>query len=125
LRRLTSGAEVNAGMWATPDETREEIVARYRGAWEIADATITELPLEAVGHVPWWGEDGKVTLHRVMVHVTAETQRHAGHADIVRELIDGSAGLLESHSNLPSRDRDWWIGYRDRVEAAARAAGGT
>jgi hypothetical protein len=106
-------------------QTREEVVARYRGAWEIADATITELPLEAVGHVPWWGEDGTVTLHRVMVHVTAEAQRHAGHADIVRELIDGAAGLLEGHSNLPSRDPAWWIGHRDRVEAAARLASGT
>lgn len=124
LRRLTRG-EANAGMWATSDETRDEIVARYRGAWEIADATINELPLETVGHVPWWGEDGKVTLHRVMVHVTAETQRHAGHADIVRELIDGSTGLLKEHSSLPTRDSACWIAYRDRVEAAARLATGT
>jgi hypothetical protein len=124
LQRLTGGAEANAGMWATPDETREEIVARYRSAWEIGDATITELPLEAMGQVPWWGKDGAVTLHRVMVHVTAETQRHAGHADIVRELIDGSAGLLEGHSNLPSRDPGWWIEYHDRVEEAARLASG-
>src|SRR5205085_5034545 len=34
------------------------------------------------------------------VHVTAEAQRHAGHADIIRELIDGSAGLLKGHDNL-------------------------
>ena len=33
-----------------------------------------------------------MTLHRIMAHMIAETHRHAGHADIVRELIDGAAG---------------------------------
>jgi hypothetical protein len=58
------------------------------------------------------------------VHVIADTQRHAGHADIVRELIDGSAGLLEGHDNLPSGDPAWWSDHRDRVDAAARLASG-
>jgi hypothetical protein len=124
LRRLAGADDANAGHWALPDETREEVVARYRDAWALADATITELPLDAPGKVPWWGKDGAVTLHRVLVHVTAETQRHAGHADIVRELIDGSAGLLEGHSNLPARDPAWWADHRDRVEHAARHASG-
>jgi len=44
--------------------------------------------------------------------------------DIVRELIDGSAGLLKGHDNFPAGDPAWWGGYRDRVEAAARVAGG-
>ncbi len=118
-------AEPNADLWAAADETRDDIVACYRRTWEIADATITALPLDAVGRVPWWGPDGAVTLHRVLVHVTAETQRHAGHADIVRELIDGSAGLLEGHDNLPSVDPVWWAAHRDRVEAAARLASGS
>ena len=124
LQWLADAAEPNADMWAAPDETRDDIVALYRRTWEIADATIIELPLDAAGRVPWWG-DGTVTLHHVLVHVTAETQRHAGHADIVRELIDGSAGLLKGHDNLPSGDPAWWAHYRDRVEAAARLAGGT
>ena len=59
-----------------------------------------------------------------LVHVTADTQRHAGHADIVGELIDGSAGLLKGHDNLPSGDPAWWSDYRDRVDAAARLASG-
>jgi hypothetical protein len=116
-------AEPNADLWAAPDEARDVIVDLSRRAWELADATITELPLEAVGRVPWWG-DGTVTLHRVLVHVTAETQRHAGHADIIRELIDGSAGLLKGHDNLHIGDQARWGDFRDRVEAAARLAGG-
>jgi hypothetical protein len=116
-----AGAEPNADLWATPDETRDQIVALYRSAWTFADATITELPLEAVGTVAWWGDD-PVTLLRVLVHATAETQRHAGHADIVRELVDGSAGLLEGVDNLRFGDRVQLTAFHDRVEAAARSA---
>jgi uncharacterized protein DUF664 len=120
---LAVDAEPNADLWAAPDEARDDIVGLSRRAWELADATITELPLDAVGRVPWWG-DGTVTLHRVLVHVTAETQRHAGHADIIRELIDGSAGLLEGHDNLRIADPAQRGDFRDRVEAAARLVGG-
>jgi hypothetical protein len=115
---LKAGGEPNADMWATPEESREEIVDFYRRVWTVADSTIAELPLDAVGRVPWWGDE--VTLHHVLAHVTAETQRHAGHADIVRELVDGAAGLLEGHDNLPPGDAAWWADHRDRVEAAAR-----
>ncbi|HEY2552489.1 MAG TPA: DUF664 domain-containing protein [Streptosporangiaceae bacterium] len=54
----------------------------------------------------------------------AETARHAGHADIVRELIDGSAGMRADASNLPEpADEKWWAVYRDRLERTAREAG--
>jgi hypothetical protein len=52
----------------------------------------------------------------------AETNRHAGHADIVRETIDGAAGLRADNDNLAEGDAQWWAGYVARVEAAARAA---
>jgi len=118
---LSVGSEPNADFWATADETRHDIVAICVQAWAFADATISDLALDAVGHVPWWSGTA-VTLHHVLVHVTADTQRHAGHADIVRELIDGTAGLLEGNDNLPARDPNWWRDYRDRVESAAREA---
>jgi hypothetical protein len=51
-----------------------------------------------------------------------ETNRHAGHADIVRELIDGSAGVRPNALNLPDLDDDWWADYVSRLEAAAREA---
>lgn len=117
------GAEPNADMWATPDESRDDIVGLYRRTWIHADATIDELPLDAIGSVPWWPEDRRqVTLHRILVHVVTDIDRHAGHADIIRELIDGAAGLREGNSNLPPAEQDWWVGYRDRLEHAAREA---
>ena len=85
-------AEPNADMWATAGESRDELTALYRRVGEHSDATVAALPLDAVGRVPWWPpERREVTLHRVLVHMIAETERHAGHADLVRELIDSSA----------------------------------
>ncbi|PYC81154.1 hypothetical protein C7C46_11730 [Streptomyces tateyamensis] len=116
------GAEPNADLWAPADESREEIVGLYRRAWAHADATIEALPLDARGRVEWWGENGDVTLQRIMLHVTAETHRHAGHADIVRELIDGRTGMRESNSNMDGGDEAWYQEYRARLEAAAKQA---
>ena len=123
LSWLMGGGDPNGEFWAAPDEGREDIVDGHRRACELADATITELPIDAVGRVPWWG-DSPVTLIGVLVHVTAETQRHAGHADIVRELIDGSAGLLDGFDNLRIADPAGRRDVHERVEAAARLAGG-
>lgn len=111
-------------MWATADESREQVVGLYHRAWAHGDATIGAPPLKAVGHVSWWPANrSEVTLHRVFIHLIAETHRHAGHAGIVRELIDGTAGLRADNDNLPPADRAWWEEYRARVERAAQEAG--
>jgi uncharacterized damage-inducible protein DinB len=115
--------EVNSDMWARADESREYILGFYHRSWAHADATIEALDLDSVGQVPWWpGERGVVNLHRILVHMIAETHRHAGHADIVRELIDGAAGLRDGGSNLPDVDEAWWADYRARLERTAREA---
>ena len=112
----------NADMWATADELREDVVARYREAWAHADATVEALPLDAQGHVPWWPSDNDMTLHHALVRVLADTQRHAGHADILRETLDGSVGMREDNSSLPTDDAAWWKEYRDRLERTAEEA---
>jgi len=122
---IAEGAEPNADMWATAGESREQITGLYQRACAHADATIDALPLDAPGRVPWWGEDGiGVPLHMILVHVIAETDRHAGHADIVRELIDGAAGLSPANDNMAPGDQAWWREYRGRLENAARQAAG-
>ncbi len=113
-------AEPNADMWATADESRDYIVGLYQRAANHSDATVEALELDSLGRVPWWGEDGEVTLHLVLIHVATETHRHAGHADIVRELIDGSAGLLPGRDNLPNQDDAWWVAHHEEIEQAAR-----
>jgi uncharacterized damage-inducible protein DinB len=120
----TQDAEPNADMWATADESREDIVGLYRLAWQHSDSTIAMLPLDAVGRVPWWPEERReATLHHILVRVISDTQRHAGHADIVRELIDGSVGCSQNKGDLPPGDQAWWASYRSRLEGVAREAG--
>jgi hypothetical protein len=118
-------AEPNADMWATADESRADIVALYRRATAFSDETINSLDIDAVGHVAWWPpERSEVAVHTILVHMIAETNRHAGHADIARELIDGGTGLRADNSNLPDQDEAWWSAYRDKLEAVARSFAG-
>lgn len=114
-----------ADMFAAPGESREFITGLYRKAWAHADVTIETLPLTAVGHVPWWPADrSEVTLHHILVRVATETSRHAGQADLVRELIDGAIGLTAARPNVPASDEADWGALYDRVEDAARQAAG-
>lgn len=120
---LDEGAEDNADMWATAEQGIGWVVDFYHRVWRHSDATIDALDLEARGAVPWWPlERRDVTLRQILVHMIDETARHAGHADIVRELIDGRAGLRSGNSNLPDGDVAWWAGYVDRLKRVAVAA---
>jgi hypothetical protein len=121
---LEDGAEPNADMWATADESRENIVELYRRAWAHADATIDALALDAIGKVPWWpSSKAEVTLHHAVVRMIAETHRHAGHADIVRELVDGDVGESKRNGSMAPGDSAWWENHRSRLERAAQEAG--
>ena len=106
-------------LWATPDETREEVIDFYRRAWGHADATINELPVDAPGHVPWWPRPD-VKLFTIMVHVLQDTTRHAGHADILREQLDGRTGVTAEYAEqIDTAARE---AHRAKIEQAARAA---
>jgi hypothetical protein len=122
LTWLGDGAETNADMWTTAEESRSDIVALYERAAVHADATIEALALDSPGRVPWWwpAERQQATLQQIMVHVTVEIARHAGHADIIRELIDGAAG--DNDGNLPDQTAQEWATYRLRLEEAATEA---
>ncbi|WP_427129614.1 DinB family protein [Pseudarthrobacter sp. S9] len=120
---LADGAEPDADMWATPEESREQIIELHRRSAAHSDATIDELPLDAPGEVPWWPEERRhVTLHQILVHMCVETAQHLGHADILRELIDGTAGQRPGDPNQPQRSPEEWARHRGRIEAAARDA---
>jgi hypothetical protein len=117
------GADPNADMWATAAESRAFVVELYRRAWAHADATIDALALDTVGTVPWWPAGRReVTLHQAVVRVIADTHRHAGHADIVRELIDGAVGVHQGNDGPAAGDPAWWESHRGRLERAAREA---
>ena len=122
---LDEAAEPNADMWATPEQSLQGIIDLYRRVWAHSDATIETLELDAPGQVPWWPEERRqVTLQQILVHMATETHRHAGHADIVRELIDGAVGLRPGNDNMAPGGEAWWDEYRARLETAAQEAAG-
>lgn len=109
-------------LWATPDENAELIKGFYNRACTHADETIESLDLGAVGTVPWWG-DTETTLGAMLGLMVGETNRHLGHIDIVRELIDGRAGSNRVHVDFdPSPEEMDRRAYVDLLEAVARTA---
>jgi len=120
LPRWDDEAAGEAAFWATEHETRDDIVGLYRRAWEHSDATINALAIDAPGYVPWWREE--VKLFNIMVHVLSDVTRHAGHADILREQLDGAVGLLADSPARHGHDSVYWEARCAQIEQAARAA---
>ncbi|WP_328853351.1 DinB family protein [Micromonospora globbae] len=96
-----------ADWYAREDETKDGLIDLYRRVGVFADQTIEQLPLDAPGRVPWWRPGRQdVTLQRIIIHVTCDLARHAGHADIMREQLDTAIGLRRENTNIP-QDYDW------------------
>ncbi|HEY3548601.1 MAG TPA: DinB family protein [Propionicimonas sp.] len=116
-------APPDADLWVPAAETREQVVALHHASARHSDGTVEALAIDARGEVSWWPpERREVTLHQILVHLCVETARHAGHADIIRELIDGAAGNGAADPNLTPRTAEDWAAHRARIEDAARAA---
>jgi len=79
----------DADLRVRPDETTEDVLAFYGRARATADQVIDEVDLEQTG-TAWFGD--AVSMRWVLIHMVEETARHAGHVDILRELIDGMTG---------------------------------
>ena len=122
LPRWDVEAERLADMWATEHESRSDVVGRYRRVWDHSEATVDALALDATGRVAWW-QDAEVPLFNILVHLLAETSRHAGHADILREALDGAVGTDAEGMAEQWHDPAFWTERREEIEAAARSAG--
>ncbi|SDL62898.1 DinB family protein [Tessaracoccus oleiagri] len=107
LPRVDFDADPNGDFVACPDETAESLIALYRAVGDEVERSVVSLDLDAPGHVEWWGDSGDTTFGRLLVHVLAEVARHAGHADILREAVDGAAGLTDGNTNLWEPEGGW------------------
>ena len=117
--------EDNVDMFAAEGESLEDVLEFARRCFAHADATITALGADAHGRVAWWPDDkAEVTLAQIIAHVALDEARHAGHADILREQIDGQAGLRAPGNNLPVWGADRWAAHVDRLTAIAEGSGG-
>jgi Protein of unknown function (DUF664) len=112
------GSEENGDMWATPEESRDHIVGLYREVARNSDAVIADLPLDAPAFVEWWpAERQHTTFGHLLARMVAETAQHAGHAEILRETIDGQGG--RDHDAIG--DAEWWDSYVGKIQSAADA----
>lgn len=110
----------NEDMFAIEGESMAEVLEWCHACFAHADATIEALPLDARGAVAWWPEDRReVTLGQIIVHMALDEARHAGHADILREQIDGRVGLRSEGNNLPEWDEGRWAEYVERLTRIA------
>ena len=106
----------SADMWAKADEGREWLLDLYRQSWALCDASVRELGLDAPATVPWWSEERRnTTVGYLLVHQLDETAHHAGHADIIREAIDGRGGRDQDEVG----DQEWWQAFVAKIQAAA------
>jgi hypothetical protein len=117
--RADEDADPQDDLWVRPEATSEWVVELYRAAWDHATETFATLDLDAPGQIPT-SPYAKVTLGEMLVDMVDETARHAGHMDVVRELIDGAVGRYAGDRNIIEGYN--WSAYRARVEAGAREA---
>lgn len=102
-----------------PESTSRWVVELYAATWVHAQETFAALALDSPGRIPT-SPYAAVTLGEMLVHMVDETAPHAGHLDIVRELVDGAVGRYPGDAN--TLDGYDWAAYRARVEAGAREA---
>ncbi|WP_405777824.1 DinB family protein [Streptomyces sp. NBC_00859] len=80
-----------------PGETLAGVLAAYAETADRTDGLVTALPDLGVSHplpkAPWFEPGARWSARRVLMHVIAETAQHAGHADILRESLDGSKSM--------------------------------
>jgi hypothetical protein len=101
-------------LWATPDESSAYIVDVYRQAAAHSDRTVADLELDSPAYVAHWA-DGRTTLGALLIRMVAETSQHAGHADILREQLDGRLGGGKAVAD----DEAFWQERRSQIQAAA------
>jgi uncharacterized damage-inducible protein DinB len=77
-----------------PGETLAGVLEDYAKVAQRTDDVVATLPDLSVSHplpkAPWFPPDARRSARRVFLHIIAETAQHAGHADIIREALDGS-----------------------------------
>ena len=122
IRGVIEAEDAQADFLPPPSMTLVDAVEIYRETTVAADAVLDELELYSPAVVPWWVEHRHTSVERLLVHMIAESHRHAGHLDIVREQLDGFIGLRPSATNIPDLTPELWEAQRLRLNQLARRA---
>jgi hypothetical protein len=84
--------QYRAGFQLLPDETLDGVLARYEEIARRTDELVATVDLDLshpLPEAPWFPKGATRTARRAFLHIVAETAQHAGHADIIRESLDG------------------------------------
>jgi len=86
-----------AGFRMADGETLPVLLARYDAVARYTDELIVTLPSLDASHplpeAPWFEPGARWSARQALIHIVAETAQHAGHADIIRETIDGAKSM--------------------------------
>jgi uncharacterized damage-inducible protein DinB len=97
-----SMTEADFARWADgftllPEETLADVLDDYAKVAQRTDELVASLPDLNVSHplpkAPWFPPDARRSARRAFLHIIAETAQHAGHADIIRESLDGAKSM--------------------------------
>jgi uncharacterized damage-inducible protein DinB len=99
---FTNMTEADYTAWADgfrllPGETLAGVLAEYEAVAKQTDDLVASLPDLGASHplpiAPWYKPGERWSARRVLLHIVAETAQHAGHADIIRESLDGAKSM--------------------------------
>jgi hypothetical protein len=83
-----------AGFRLLPGETLAGLLDRYDEVARHTEALVARLPTldasQRLPEAPWFEPGARWSARRVLLHIIAETSQHAGHADVIRESLDGA-----------------------------------
>ncbi|MGP9034290.1 DinB family protein [Glutamicibacter mysorens] len=119
VREFISPHDPDADFLPPADMDGQQLIGLYRKAIAFADEGIAALALDSTVHVPWWGPAGHTTLDHLLIHALAETSRHAGQLDIIREQLDGRAGWTATLDLLPGYTTAQWAEHRQKLQQLA------
>lgn len=122
IRGIINAEDAQGAFLPPPKLTLVDVVKIYRETTAAADAVLDELELDSPAVVQWWIKHRHTTVERLLVHMIAESHRHAGHLDIVREQLDGFVGLRPSAPNIPDLTPAQWEEQRHRLKELADGA---
>ncbi|MFC8038880.1 DinB family protein [Paenarthrobacter sp. NPDC057355] len=119
IRHVIEADDAQADFLPPPGMTLADAVKIYRETIDAADAVLDEVELNSPAVVEWWIKHRNTTVERLLVHMIAESHRHAGHLDIVREQLDGFVGLRPSAPNIPDLTPGQWEEQQLRLQELA------